>query len=102
MVNVYQYGKTLQIWQKLNQVEIKEIDEQGRIVIPKDWRRGRLKTKKVLMKLRGDSSIEIVPYTALDLTKYFDIAVVDVKSPLTDWHSLSKELHVKKKSLDHQ
>lgn len=77
---------------------IKEIDEQGRVVIPKDWRKGKLKSKKILMTLRDDSSIEITPYNTLDLTKYFDSAVVDVKSSLTDWHSIRKELRNKQKS----
>ena len=76
---------------------IKEIDEQGRIVIPKDWRKGKLRGKKVLMKLKEDSSIEIVPYNSLDLTKYFDSVEIDLKNSLTDWHSLRKELRGKKK-----
>lgn len=81
----------------MNQVEIKEIDAQGRIVIPKDWRKGKLKTKKVLMKLKNDGVIEIVPYNSLDLTKFFDIAEVDVSSPLSDWHALKAELQTKNK-----
>jgi len=75
---------------------IKEIDEQGRVVIPKDWRKGKLKGK-VLMKLKDDSSIEIIPYNSLDLTKYFDSIEIEVKSPLTDWHSLRRELRDKSK-----
>ncbi len=77
-------------------MEIKEIDAQGRIVIPKEWRKEKLKAKKVLMKLRGDGSIEIVPYNSLDLTKYFDSVEIDVKSSLSDWRSLRKELSAKK------
>ena len=70
---------------------IKEIDEQGRIVIPKDWRKG-FKSKKILMKLKENSSIKITPYNTLDLTKYFDSVEVDMKSSLADWRSLRKEL----------
>lgn len=77
---------------------IKEIDGQGRVVIPKEWRKGKLKSKKILMKLKDNSSIEITPYNSLDLTKYFDSAEVDVKSSLTDWHSLRKELRNKRKA----
>ena len=76
---------------------IKEIDDQGRIVIPKDWRKGKLRSKKVLMKLKDDSSIEIVPYNSLDLTKYFDSVEIDLKNPLADWHSVRKELREKKR-----
>jgi bifunctional DNA-binding transcriptional regulator/antitoxin component of YhaV-PrlF toxin-antitoxin module len=80
----------------LEQVAIKEIDDQGRIVIPKQWRRGRLRTNKVVMKLK-ENSIEIVPYESLDLTKHFDSVVADVKSNLSDWRSLKKEILTKKK-----
>jgi bifunctional DNA-binding transcriptional regulator/antitoxin component of YhaV-PrlF toxin-antitoxin module len=78
------------------QVAIKEIDDQGRIVIPKQWRRGRLRTNKVVMKLK-ENSIEIVPYESLDLTKHFDSVVADVKSNLSDWRSLKKEILTKKR-----
>jgi len=77
-------------------VEIKEIDNQGRIVIPKNWRKGKLKGKKVVLKRKSDDSIEIIPYDRFDLTKYFDSIEVDVKSPLSDWHALKKELSRKR------
>ncbi len=73
------------------QVEIKEIDEQGRIIIPKAWRSKHLRSNRVVMKLK-EGAIEIVPYSALDLTKFFDRIDVDVKSDLGDWHSLRREL----------
>jgi AbrB family looped-hinge helix DNA binding protein len=91
-------GNLILKWYLLSQVEIKEIDDQGRIVIPKHWRKGKLRTRKVLMTLRNDDSIEIVPYNTMDLTKYFDSVEVDVKSPLSDWHSLKKELSGKRKT----
>jgi bifunctional DNA-binding transcriptional regulator/antitoxin component of YhaV-PrlF toxin-antitoxin module len=76
----------------LSQTEIKEIDERGRVVIPIDWRKGKLKGKKVVLKRSSDESIEILPYDKFDLTRYFDTIDVDLKSSLTDWHSLKKEL----------
>ena len=75
----------------MSQLEVKDVDEQGRIIIPKEWRRKLLKGKKVVMRLK-DSSIEITPYPQEDLTKYFDAALVDVKSNLEDWHALRREL----------
>ena len=77
-------------------MEIKTIDDQGRIVIPVEWR-GKLKTRKVLMKLKENGgAIEIIPYNSLDLTKYFDSIEADVHAPLSDWHSLRKELRSRK------
>ena len=78
-------------------MEIKEIDDQGRIVIPKEWRKERFKGRKVLMKLIEGGGIEILPYNSLDLTKYFDSIEADIQSPLSDWHSLKKELRTGKK-----
>lgn len=73
------------------EVEIKEIDVQGRIIIPKAWRSKHLKSNKVVVKL-GEGVIEIVPYGALDLTKWFDTVEVSVKSDLSDWRSLRREI----------
>ena len=70
---------------------MKEVDEQGRVVIPKEWREKILRDGKVVMRLTKDS-IEIRPYRQEDLTKFFGTVVVDVESSLEDWHSLRKEL----------
>ena len=75
----------------MHQVEIKEIDAQGRIVIPKAWRRKHLKGRRLAMKLR-EGTIEIIPYGALDLTEFFDKIEADVRSDLGDWHALGREL----------
>jgi len=91
MVKTYRNGDSLILWYSLSQVEIKEIDEQGRIVIPKAWRSKHLKSRKLLMKLR-EGAIEIIPYGAIDLTEFFDKIEVDVRSDLGDWHALRREL----------
>ena len=75
----------------MNQLEIKDVDEQGRIIIPKKWRNKLLKGGKVVMRLKDDS-IEITPFRQGDLTRFFDTAVADVKSDLEDWHAVRKEL----------
>ena len=91
MVKDYKYGDKVEIWYFLSEVEIKEIDEQGRIVIPKRWRNKHLKGKKVVLKLKQDA-LEIIPYDTLNLTEYFGTIKADVKSDLADWHSLRREL----------
>ena len=80
----------------MSQLEVKEVDEQGRIIIPKEWRRKLLKGNKVVMRLK-DASIEITPYRQEDLTRFFDAASGDVKSNLEDWHSLRRELRSAKR-----
>ena len=73
------------------QVEIKNIDNQGRILLTKDWRDRHLKGKKAIIVYKGDT-VEIKPFTKSDLTKHFDKVQADVHSDLSDWHKVRKEL----------
>jgi bifunctional DNA-binding transcriptional regulator/antitoxin component of YhaV-PrlF toxin-antitoxin module len=73
------------------EVEIKAVDSQGRIILPKSWRDRYLEGKKAIVSFKGDT-IEIRPLTKGDLTKYFDKVDVDIKSDLSQWHKVRKEL----------
>lgn len=75
----------------MSRVEIKEVDEQGRVIIPKKWRSALIKGGKVVLKLKDDS-IEMVPLERFDLTMFFDSVGVDVKSDFADWHAIRREL----------
>ncbi len=82
----------------VTQVEIKEVDKQGRIIIPKSWRAKYLKGKgknKVILKL-SEGAVEIAPYRSPDLTQFFDKAEVDIKADLSDWHAVARELRRKR------
>jgi len=73
---------------------LKEIDEQGRIVIPAEWRKKWLRGKKVILRSRGEI-LEILPREKVDLTAFFDRAEVDTKADLSDWHAVRRELRKK-------
>jgi bifunctional DNA-binding transcriptional regulator/antitoxin component of YhaV-PrlF toxin-antitoxin module len=73
------------------EVEVKAINNQGRIILPKNWRSRYLKGKKAIVTSKGDL-IEIRPFTKIDLTKYFDTVNVEVKADLSDWHKVRKEI----------
>ena len=73
------------------EVEVKTVDNQGRIILPKNWRDRYLKGKKAIISFKEDL-IEIRPFTKADLTKYFDTVDVDLKADLSDWHKVRKEL----------
>ncbi len=73
------------------EVEVKGVDDQGRIILPKTWRDKYLKNKKAIISAKGDT-IEIKPYAAVDLTEYFDKVDVDLKADLSDWCKVRKEL----------
>jgi len=72
-------------------VEVKDVDGQGRVVIPKEWRDKYLKNGKAVLVLKEDL-IEIRPVKRVSLTDYFDRVEVDIKSDLSDWHKVRKEL----------
>ncbi len=76
-----------------NQIEIKkEVDKEGKLTLPKEWREMYLRGGEVMMRLKGEI-IEIVPYEKIDLTKYFDSVEADIKSDLSDWKSVKRELY---------
>jgi len=76
------------------ELEIKNIDDQGRIMLPKNWRKRYLKSKKAVISQKGDL-IEIRPFEDIDLTKYFDSIKVDLEASLDDWHKVREELRRK-------
>jgi bifunctional DNA-binding transcriptional regulator/antitoxin component of YhaV-PrlF toxin-antitoxin module len=76
------------------EVEVKVMDAQGRIILPKVWREKYLKNKKAIISAKGDT-IEIKPFAAVDLTEYFDKMNVDLKADLLDWHKVRRELRGK-------
>jgi bifunctional DNA-binding transcriptional regulator/antitoxin component of YhaV-PrlF toxin-antitoxin module len=75
-------------------MEIKTVDNQGRIMLPKEWRDRYLKNKKAIVALKGDL-VEIRPFENADLTKFFDTVEVDLKADLSDWHRVREELRGK-------
>jgi bifunctional DNA-binding transcriptional regulator/antitoxin component of YhaV-PrlF toxin-antitoxin module len=70
---------------------VKVLDKWGRLVVPKEWREKYARNGLVLLKVEGDKII-IEPYELPDLTQYFDSIEVDLKSDLTDWKAVKREL----------
>ncbi len=73
---------------------LKEIDKQGRIVIPAEWRKKWLRGNKVVLRNRGEV-LEILPHEKVDLTAFFDRAEVDTRANLSDWHAVRRDLRKK-------
>lgn len=71
---------------------IKQVDNQGRIVLPKKWRDKNLKSPSVKLKITDDK-IEILPYEPEDITDSFGSIKLNIKSDMTDWKELKKELY---------
>ncbi|MBI4415665.1 MAG: AbrB/MazE/SpoVT family DNA-binding domain-containing protein [Euryarchaeota archaeon] len=70
---------------------LKEVDKQGRIVLPAGWRKRHLRGNKVLVRAK-EGVLEIVPHDDVDLTAYFDVAEADIKADLSDWHGVRRDL----------
>ncbi len=70
---------------------IKNLDKQGRLVLPKKWRDKHARKRKVILKVENDT-IVIKPYKLADLTEFFDRIEVDIRSDLSDWKSVRREI----------
>ena len=72
----------------MTKVEIKPVDAQGRIILPKAWR-NRLKTQRVMI-IDDDDRLEIRPVDD-DLARFVDAVEVDADH-FDEYHSLRKGL----------
>jgi AbrB family looped-hinge helix DNA binding protein len=72
----------------MSKVEIRPIDSQGRIILPKSWR-NRLKTNSVVV-IDEDDRLEIRPADA-DLSRFVDAVEVEAVH-FDDYHKLRKGL----------
>jgi AbrB family looped-hinge helix DNA binding protein len=72
----------------MEKVVLKKVDNQGRIVIPKEWR-DRFKTNEFILVLKEDK-IELYPRIS-DLPKLIDS--VEVDDLPSDWHELKRKVY---------
>ncbi len=73
--------------------EIKTIDNQGRLVIPKNWLKEHVKDRTVKIEIT-DSEIIIKPYEVEDISDLFGKAI-KIESDGSDWHEMKRELILK-------
>jgi AbrB family looped-hinge helix DNA binding protein len=72
----------------MSKVEIKPVDTQGRIILPKSWR-NRLRTSSVVI-IDEDDRLEIRP-ADIDLIRFMDAVNVETEH-FDDYHKLRKGL----------
>jgi bifunctional DNA-binding transcriptional regulator/antitoxin component of YhaV-PrlF toxin-antitoxin module len=70
-------------------VEMKKVDDQGRFIIPSDWRMEELKESKEVFVIKG--YLKIVPKKKVDLTKFFDSA--DLGMNIEDWGNFERRFY---------
>jgi bifunctional DNA-binding transcriptional regulator/antitoxin component of YhaV-PrlF toxin-antitoxin module len=52
--------------------EIKKVDSQGRIVLPRNWREKELKDGNEVIIMEEEGILKIIPKKKIDLTQFFD------------------------------
>lgn len=52
--------------------EIKKVDSQGRIVLPRNWRERELKDVDEVIIMEEEGILKIIPKKKIDLTQFFD------------------------------
>jgi len=72
------------------EVAVRELDSQGRVSIPKKWRKD-WKSRKLTLIKRGDR-IELIPTQPTPPSELFDTIQIPDKVDFTDPHSLKKAL----------
>jgi AbrB family looped-hinge helix DNA binding protein len=53
-------------------IEIKKVDSQGRIVLPRNWREKELKDGDEVIIMEEEGILKIIPKKKIDLTQFFD------------------------------
>jgi len=75
----------------MSEVELKEIDSQGRFTIPAKWRERILKGVKEVYVFMYPDHLRVVPKRTVDLTEYFDSVEVDAPvEGFSEYHKIRK------------
>ena len=72
--------------------EIKKVDSQGRIVLPRNWREKELKDGDEVIIIEEEGILKIIPKKKIDLTQFFDSIELDddLVDKLEDWEEFEK------------
>jgi len=72
------------------EVVVKELDQQGRILVPIKWRKG-LKSRKLMLIRRGDR-IDMIPVEPIPPSDLFDSIEISENVNFADSHSVKKAM----------
>ena len=72
-------------------IERRKVDEQGRFVLPLDWRAEELKGSREVFVIKGKGYLKIVPRKKVDLTRFFDSA--DLGMNIEDWEEFERRFY---------
>ena len=72
-------------------IEIRKVDKQGRFVLPADWRASEGIDVSEVYVIKCKGYLKIVPKRKIDLTKFFDKALLDVEA-IGDWKEFERKI----------
>ena len=73
-------------------VEVKEVDSQGRLVLPRDWRESELGPTRQLYVVKRKGYLKVIPKGSIDLTENFD--KIDIgPGAIGSWKEFEKTMH---------
>ncbi len=78
--------------------EIRKVDSQGRIVLPRDWRENELKDGDEVIIMEEKGILKIIPKKKIDLTQFFDSLEYDddLVDKLENWSDFENHVFNKK------
>jgi len=78
--------------------EIKKVDSQGRIVLPRNWRERELKDGDEVIIMEEEGILKIIPKKKIDLTQFFDKLEYDdnLVNKLENWSEFENTFLKKK------
>ncbi|MHA1143794.1 MAG: AbrB/MazE/SpoVT family DNA-binding domain-containing protein [Candidatus Helarchaeota archaeon] len=79
-------------------VNIKRVDSQGRIVLPRKWREAELEDSDEVIIIEEEGVLKIIPKKKIDLTQFFDSCEYDdvLINKLENWSEFETSLLSKK------
>lgn len=78
--------------------EIKKVDSQGRIILPRNWREKELKDVDEVIISEEEGILNIIPNKKIDLTQFFDTLEYDdiLVDKLENWFEFENAFLKKK------
>ena len=73
-------------------VELKKVDEQGRFILPADWRETELSESREIYVIKRKGYLKLIPKRRVDLTECFDKVDLGANS-IGDWSDFEKKFY---------
>jgi bifunctional DNA-binding transcriptional regulator/antitoxin component of YhaV-PrlF toxin-antitoxin module len=73
-------------------VEERNVDSQGRVSLPAEWRRQHLDREGSVVIVNMGEELLIRAKKSQRLSEFFDSVDVELRSDLSDWHRVKDEL----------